>query len=60
MAMAVDTADMSRPRPDTLNAQDPTPRSQTDEAKPEPATESDDDRIVFSAWDCALVPPLKR
>jgi hypothetical protein len=59
MAVAVEPADMSRPRPDTMN-QEPAPRTQTDETKRDEATEAEDDRIVFSAWDSPLVPPLNR
>lgn len=60
MGRAVDIICMPRPRPDTLNNREPAPPPATpsEEAQQDGATE--DERVVFSSWDCPLVPPLTR
>jgi hypothetical protein len=59
MAKTVDGGSMSsRPRSETSNNREPSPKPEHE--APHEMHADEDDRVVFSSWDCPLVPPLTR
>jgi hypothetical protein len=61
MATAVDIICMTRQRPDTFNNREPaSPPAPTKPDEGSHDETGEDERVVFSSWDGALVPPLTR